>query len=515
MRIVTVVLRWSLYLALLVGSVAACTFRPQPQRPQSEAATTTAQLEPTVSPTPTATALPPAVLQAGALPAGQVIFSVQRAGEAGAGLWRLNADGLQLLRSDVVASAWDCADTAMPSCVTVASDAGLYAFDPISRSVQLLDVLDGWTLPPVAVAEPPMLTEPAESQPAEPVTLTMSAESMPAEPVTLTMSADSPSFEPLTFTGPAESLLTEPLTLTVPFAVLPSPTLALSADGKSLAVAAFSQLRLYALAEPALLAALPAPNPTEMAWSPDGQWLAVIADDRGRRAVWLWGDAAGQFTSLAQMEAAAHLAWSPDSSQLAFDARMTAATPSNQGDQSDIFLWQRDSNEIRNVTELFLTNGWTDPAYQIAAWLPQWEPDGMALRYLRGLPADPTTYAWARQTLSGNRFISILPLAVEPGAGFYPQQPVTGLWLRRLPRDGRDLLQQSLDGNSWQDVGGTFAEIRSVAWQPATAAAKAASPRLLIADRQSLLLLDPVSNALSGLAVTCAACEISHAVWLP
>lgn len=490
---VALILRWSLYLALLVGSLAACASQPQPPRPQGGAATEAVQPatsvpEPTA--TPTATPLPPAVLQAGALPIGRIVFSVGRAGEADAGLWRMDAEGLHLLRTDVTGAAWDCAGAETLRCAVAAGDDGLYAFDPISRSVQLLDVLDGWPLP------------------AAPLTPTIAVAELLTEPLTLTM--------PLTPTVTMDDLVTEPLTATQPISgALPSPTLALSPDGTALAALAFDQLRLYDLTRPALLAALPMPTPTELTWSPDGQWLAVAADADGQSAIWLWDMTAGRLTSLAQMEGAAHLAWSPDSSRLAFDARTTAATPGNQSDQSDIFIWQRDSNEISNVTDLFLTNGWTDPAYQIAAWSPQWEADGAALRYLRGLPAQPDTYTWARQELAGNHFISILPVAVETEAVAYPVHPLAGVWLRRIPRDGREVLQQSADGETWQDAGGTFAAIRSVVWQPAAATAKTASPRLLVADRQSLLLLDPVSGALSGLAVTCAACEIGHAVWLP
>ncbi|MEI2692828.1 MAG: hypothetical protein V9H69_25155 [Anaerolineae bacterium] len=37
----------------------------------------------------------------------------------------------------------------------------------------------------------------------------------------------------------------------------------------------------------------------------------------------------------------------------------------------------------------------------------------------------------------------------------------------------------------------------------------------MVADRQALLIVDPASGAISGLAVACPDCVVTQAVWLP
>ncbi len=169
----------------------------------------------------------------------------------------------------------------------------------------------------------------------------------------------------------------------------------------------------------------------------------------------------------------------PDGSKLAFDARTSPGAPASQGGQSDIYVLYLRSGEIANLTEVFLRNNGVDPASQVAAWAPQWEPDGE----------------------------TALGLASEPG----------GQRLARVVlRDGRDVVQVRTADGDWQDASaGSFAAIRALVWSPAGAGEDDAARTLLIADRQTLLIIDPATGAISGLAVACPDCMVTNAIWLP
>jgi hypothetical protein len=85
---------------------------------------------------------------------------------------------------------------------------------------------------------------------------------------------------------------------------------------------------------------------------------------------------------------------------------------------------------------------------------------------------------------------------------------------RVVLRDGRDVVQVSLVANAWQDATpGAFVDLTVLAWAPA---GDEDAPRLLLlADRQTLWLLDLATGSLSGLAVACLDCVVTQAVWLP
>ncbi len=78
------------------------------------------------------------------------------------------------------------------------------------------------------------------------------------------------------------------------------------------------------------------------------------------------------------------------------------------------------------------------------------------------------------------------------------------------------MVQVSLAGGAWQDATpGTFADLTALAWAPAGDADSAAPRLLLLADRQTLWIIDPATGNLSGLAVACPDCVVTQAVWLP
>ncbi len=484
----------------------------------------TATPTPTSTPTPLPTPTPLAALSVGGLPSGQVLFSTQRAGEAGEQLWRVTAgDGMSELLSGVLPGGWRCAGGEPATCAVVTTDQGLFALLPITGATTLLD-----DLAPVALASgtaaisptlsitgttavSPTLSITGTTAVSPTVILTSTAKISPTASVTGAMAlfpaAPIAAATQLTATQSPNSPITQSL---------PLPVLAFSPAGDRLAVATDDRVIVYDLAAPAVLAALDAGGPAELAWSPDGGRLALAYPAGAGNAIALWSLADGPMRVLAQMEAAGRLAWSPDGSKLAFDARTSPGTPTSQGGQSDIYVLYLRSGEIANLTEVFLRNNGAPPASQVAAWAPQWEPDGETVRYVRGLPGQIEQQNVVRHALR-SRSPSVLWPAADEGALGLAREPGGQRLARVIVRDGREVVQvRSADGD-WQDASpGSFAALRALVWAPDGSADQDDAPRLLLlADRQSLLLIDPSTGSISGLAVACPDCEVTNAVWLP
>ncbi|HSN76647.1 MAG TPA: hypothetical protein VL334_16365 [Anaerolineae bacterium] len=460
--------------------------------------TSTLTPTPTSTPTPLPTPTPVAALSVGSLPAGQVLFSTQRAGEEGEQLWRVSVeDGLVELRSDLLPGGWRCT---AGGCAFVTLDRGLFALQPMSGTTTLLD-----DLTPVLLAASPAVITPT-------LGLTGTVAMSPTQGMTWTM-AVSPTL-----------VITAVVELTATLAVSPAqaisataalPVLAFSPDGERLAVATQDRVTVYDLAEPALLATLQAGSLAELAWSPDGQQLALAYPAGEGNALALWSLADGQLRVLAQMEAAGRLAWAPDGSKLAFDARTSPGTPTSQGSQPDIYVLYLRSGEIANLTEVFVRNVRLDPSQWIGGWAPQWEADSETLRYVRGIPGRIEEQNIVRHPLRSRSPTVLWPVADEGKLGMVADPNGQGL-ARVTLRDGRDMVQVSLVPNAWQDaMPGTFADVAALAWAPVGEADVDTSRLLLLADRQTLWLLDPTSGNLSGLAVACPDCLVTQAVWLP
>ncbi len=454
---------------------------------------------PTSTPTPLPTPTPVAALSVGSLPAGQVLFSTQRAGEAGQQLWRVSADeGLVELRSELLPDAWRCAAEAPVICAFVSMDQGLFLLQPVTATALLLDDLT--PLPAIASAEPisPMLAITATAELSLTLPLTSTAAISPTVPLTLT------------------AQLTSTLTTNLPIyqSTVP-PTLSFSPDGATLAVAAQDRVTVYDLAAPAVLATLDAGGPAELAWSPDGQRLALAYPAGEGNALALWSLTDGRLRVLAQMVEAGRLAWAPDGSKLAFDARTDPATPASQGGLPDVYVLYLRSGEIANLTEVFVRNVRVDAAQRIGGWAPQWEADSETVRYVRGIPGRVEEQNVVRQPLRSRTSTVLWPAADEGKLGVAADPAGPGL-ARVTLRDGRDVVQISPATQAWQDATpGTFTDLVALTWSPAGDADNAAPRLLLLADRQTLWLLDPATSNLSGLAVACPDCVVTHAVWLP
>lgn len=469
---------------------------------------------PTLTPTPTSTPTavptptPVAALSVGSPPAGQVLFSTQRAGEEGEQLWRVSVDdSLAELRSDLLPGGWACVAGA---CAFATLDQVLYALQPVTGTTILLD-----DLTPVLIA--------ASAAPISPtVPITAAAVLSPTVPITAAAIL-SPTL-PLTVT---ETLSTSvALTLTTQLTSTPTtsppiyqsatpPTLSFSPAGATLAVATQDRVAVYDLAGPALLAALEAGGPAELAWSPDGERLALAYPTGDGNAVALWSLADGRLRVLAQMEAAGRLAWAPDGSKLAFDARTSPGAPSSQGGQPDVYVLYLRSGEIANLTEVFLRNNGVDPARQIGAWAPRWEPDSATVRYVRGVPGQIEQQNVVRQALRSRSNTVLWPAADEGKLGVVPEPDGQRL-ARVLLRDGRDMVQVSLGAGAWQDATpGAFADLTTLVWGPSGDEDSDTARDLLLADRQTLLIVDLATGNISGLAVACPDCVVTQAVWLP
>ena len=452
---------------------------------------------PTSTPTPLPTPTPVAALSVGSLPAGQVLFSTQRAGEHGEGLWRVAVDdGLAELRSGLLAGGWRCTPGEPAVCAFVAVDQGLFALRPVTATAMLLDDLT--PLPAMVGAMPISPT----------LAITATAALSPTLPVTST-AIISPS-APLTPTTQLTSTHATnlPINQSANF-----PILVFSPNGATLAVATQDRVTVYDLAAPALLATLDAGGPAELAWSPDGQQLALAYPAGEGNALALWSLADGRLRVLAQMEEAGRLAWAPDGSKLAFDARTSPATPSSQGGLSDVYVLYLRSGEIANLTEVFVRNVRVDASQRIGGWAPQWEADSETVRYVRGIPGKVEEQNVVRQPLRSRSPTVLWPAADEGKPGVIADPAGQGL-ARVMLRDGRDVVQISPGPRAWQDATpGAFADITALAWAPTS---DADAPRLLLlADRQTLWLLDPATGNLSGLAVACPDCVVTQAVWLP
>jgi hypothetical protein len=434
----------------------------------------------------------------GSLPAGQVLFSTQRAGEEGEQLWRVSTDtGLVELHSDLLPGGWQCAAGDQVICALVTTDHGLFAMQPMTGTTALLDDLT--PLPAVVSALPlsPTLAITGTAALSPTLLVTSTVVISPSALITLTA--------PLTLTHATNLPVNQSTTL---------PTLAFSPGGERLAVATQDRVTVYDLAEPALLATLQAGGPAELAWSPDGQQLALAYPAGEGNALALWSLADGQLRVLAQMEAAGRLAWAPDGSKLAFDARTSPGTPTSQGGQSDVYVLYLRSGEIANLTELFVRNNRLDPSQHIAGWAPRWEPDSETLRYVRGIPGRIEEQNVVRQPLRSRSPTTLWTVADEGKLGMIADRDGQRS-ARVISRDGRDVVQLSLVERAWQDATpGTFADLTALAWM-APGSDRDAPGSLLLADRQMLLLLDVATGNISGLAVTCPECVVTQAVWLP
>ena len=153
--------------------------------------------------------------------------------------------------------------------------------------------------------------------------------------------------------------------------------IAFSADGATLAVTSTDQpVQLWEVATGRPLATLAgsAPQGYGIAFSPDGRWLATASSDPAQK-LYLWEAAARTLVATFPEAVSAHdLAFSPDSTLLAF---------SNKADKS-VRLWSVGGEESRTLT------GHTDTPYAV-----RFSPDG---QYLYSASSRDGILQWATVT---------------------------------------------------------------------------------------------------------------------
>lgn len=464
---------FSLVLVAMLWLVAGCADTP------------TATPVPTVTPTPT----PIGATAVGGVPAGQIIFGVQRAGQYTEEVWRITAqEPLAALHTDVLAGGWGCGAkaTGVTGCAFVDADHGLYAQSPLTTSLTLLDeiAVDEAALPVPAVVVP--------------VSPTVALSSTAILTSSLAVSA------------------TLPLTATVTISSTGSPALTalVNPTGDLLALQSAAGLAFYDLALPAPLGVFTATQLSEMQWSPDGQWLALVFPGTTGNAVALWGRTTNRMQVLADMVEAGHIAWAPDSAKLAFAARTDATSPYNQGGQSDVYIYSTATTEIDNMTEMFLRTGVYDPAEPYGAWRPTWQADSNRVRYFRGLAGVYEEQNWIEQGIGSGGPVVVAAGTAEDAAPTLASADGRA-FVRMQVQDGRARLQTRFLDDYWQDLTtATLAPTIKLAWQPASPTSEKL-PLVLVTDAKSLFLLDPATGQVQGVAVTCATCTVTRAVWLP
>ncbi|MEZ4768584.1 MAG: hypothetical protein R2844_09175 [Caldilineales bacterium] len=289
--------------------------------------------------------------------------------------------------------------------------------------------------------------------------------------------------------------------------------LALSPDGGSLAVALPGRVDLYGLEAPALDASIAVTHVTELAWSPDGEMLALVYPVADATALALWNRSDGRLRVVAQMDSVRHAVWSPDSDKIAFDAFQQPPTPPSQADRTDVFVLFLRSGEIANFSEVALRNNGVAAADRVAAWSPAWESADV-LRYVRGVPDAPATHQLLRHPVSSRRPTQA-GLLDDNGTLGVIRSPDGTMDARAVAADGRVVVQVSpVENGEWADLPGAFDHLDALAWSPA--AGEVAGERYLLLEQdQNLLAVEISSGAIQGLALACPDCVITRSFWLP
>ena len=289
--------------------------------------------------------------------------------------------------------------------------------------------------------------------------------------------------------------------------------LALSADGAALAAVLPDRVDLYDLAAPALDASIVVTGVTELAWSPDGEMLALVYPVGGADALALWSRGNGRLRVVAQMESVQHAVWSPDSDKIAFDAFQPPATRPSQADRKDVFVLFLRSGEIANFSEVALRNNGVAAANRVAAWSPRWQSADV-LRYVRGVPDSPETHAVMAHPVRSRKATRIWFVDDEGMLGIL-SSPDGEFDARAVVVDDHVAVQTRASGtNEWTNLPGTFDHLNGLAWSP-VGGDKDAPRYLLLVQEQNLLAVETGNDAIQGLARVCQDCKITRAVWLP
>jgi tricorn protease len=112
----------------------------------------------------------------------------------------------------------------------------------------------------------------------------------------------------------------------------------------------------------------PGVRETQPRWSPDGKWIAFVADTGGRDEVWLCDENGGQLKQISKSDSQkAQIVWSPDSKALLYT-----------GSDKKLYKYTLDGDK----TDVLATGNATGFGGS-AIMGPQWSPDGKWVSYTR------------------------------------------------------------------------------------------------------------------------------------